>query len=394
MIPHNVKAFLTIALVLAPFANGQTFSSTSNGSDGALSLTTPGTVLFDPKTFNPPLDADGDGIYHFTTITIAAGVTVRLRGDIINTPVIWLAQGAVQINGTIDASGQDSFNAASTTQRTLTLPGAGGFGGGYPGVGGNPPGAGLGPGGGATACPISNTGYARPGGFTGNQFLVPLIGGSGGGARTSFAGGAGGGALLIASSVSITGTGGIKANGGARVGGDAEIGSGGAIRLVAPTVTISGNLTVARGNSYQGGCGPIAGTLDGIIRIEAFQIGAINSTGPLYTATPFGLFLTSAGIPSLRVVSIGGSAVAPSPTGAFVVPDVTVNSNAALPVIIEGKNVPEGTIVTLTIFSENGPDQTIQSSPLAGNLAASTATANVTLPSGFSKGFVKATFTQ
>lgn len=393
MIPHNAKAFLTIALFLAPFANGQTFSSTSNGSDGALNLTTPGTILFDPKTFNPPFDPDSDGIYHFTTITIAAGVTVRLRGDIINTPVVWLAQGTIQINGTIDASGQDSFNAASTTQRTLTLPGAGGYGGGYPGVGGNPPGAGLGPGAAPTTCP-NDSAWARPGGFTGNQFLVPLIGGSGGGARTSYAGGAGGGAILIASSVSITGIGAIKANGGARVGAQAEIGSGGAIRLVAPTVSISGNLTVARGGSYAGACAPIAGTTDGVIRIEAFQIGAINSTGPLYTATPFGLFLTSTGIPSLRVVSIGGSPVAPSPTGAFVVPDVTVNSNSALPVIIEGKNVPEGTIVTLTIFSENGPDQTIQSTPLAGNLAASTATANVTLPSGFSKGFVKATFTQ
>lgn len=392
---HHAKAFLTIALVFAscPWAYGQTFSSTSNGSDGALSLTTPGTVLFDPRTFTPPLDADGDGIYHFTTITVAAGVTVRLRGDIINAPVIWLAQGAVQINGTIDASGQDGFSAASTTQRTLTLPGAGGYGGGYPGVGGNPPGAGLGPGAGPTPCP-NNVAYARPGGFTGNQFLVPLIGGSGGGAQGSLAGGAGGGAVLIASSVSITGTGGIKANGGARAGGQAEIGSGGAIRLVAPTVSISGNLTVARGNSYSGNCGPIVGTVDGVIRIEAFQIGAINSTGPLYTATPFGLFLTSAGIPSLRVVSIGGSAVATSPTGAFIVPDVTVNSNAALPVIIEAKNVPEGTIVTLTIFSENGPDQTIQSTPLTGPLASSTATASVTLPSGFSKGFVKATFTQ
>lgn len=32
--------------------------------------------MFDPKASNPPLDPDGDGIFHFTTITIAAGVTV------------------------------------------------------------------------------------------------------------------------------------------------------------------------------------------------------------------------------------------------------------------------------------------------------------------------------
>ncbi|MBL8238945.1 MAG: hypothetical protein JNM66_16095 [Bryobacterales bacterium] len=61
---------------------------------------------------------------------------------------------------------------------------------------------------------------------------------------------------------------------------------------------------------------------------------------------------------------------------------------------IEAANVPIGTVVTLTIFSENGPDIVAQSTALAGTLAASTATANVTLPSGFSKGFLKATFTQ
>lgn len=208
---------------------------------------------------------------------------------------------------------------------------------------------------------------------------------------------------MIASSVSISGTGSVRATGGAQVCAQnnncSGRGAGGAVRLVAPAVTITGSLNANAGALPTGNddCGstPVASlTPSGTVRVEAFQIGALNVSGTLYTATPFGLFVSSTGIATLRVVSVGGSLVATSPTGTFTIPDVTVNSNAALAVAIEAANVPTGTIVTLTIFSENGPDQTIQSTPLIGNLAASTATANVTLPSGFSKGFVKATFTQ
>ena len=54
----------------------------SNGSDGALNLTlaTPGVLngvlIFDPVALN--LDVDGDNVYHFTTINIANGLTVKL----------------------------------------------------------------------------------------------------------------------------------------------------------------------------------------------------------------------------------------------------------------------------------------------------------------------------
>lgn len=376
-----------IAVLAVGTAVAQTFSSGSTGSDGPLTFTTPGTYVFDPKTYNPPLNPAGDNVFNFTTITIATGVTVKLTGSVLNGPVVWLAQGAVKIDGTIDASGQDGFGAANTTQRTNTIPGAGGYGGGYPAVGSNPAGAGLGPAGGATSGNCGN--WAFNGGFNGNQFLVPLLGGSGGGGNGSSAGGAGGGAILIASSASISGVGSIKANGGSTFSNTSGAGAGGAIRLVAPTVSLSGNLNA------NGGSGSVCGSAStGVIRIEGFQIGAINATGALYTATPYGLFLSAAGLPAVRVVSIGGNPVATYPTGTFAVPDVTVNSSGPLAVAISAANVPVGTVVTLQIFSENGPDQTILSTPLAGTLAVSTATASVTLPSGFSKGFVKATFTQ
>ena len=373
----------SLIAVLAPVAIfAQTFDSGSTGADGALTYNTPGTYVFDPKTFNSPVG----NIFNFTTITIAAGVTVKLPGNVLNGPVVWLASGAVKIDGTLDLNGQDGFNASNTTQRTNTIPGAGGYSGGYPAVGVNPAGAGLGPaGGGANGCPGN-------GSFTGNQFLVPLIGGSGGGGYDTGAGGAGGGAILIASSVSISGAGSISVKGGQPLG-NSGAGGGGGIRLVAPTVTISGSLNA----SGPGSCG--TGAHPGVVRIEAFTIGSINPSGNYYTATPFGLFLTPTGIPAVRVVSVGGNPVNTTPTGTFTVPDVTVNSNTPLTVAIQATNVPimvgtVPTVVTLVIFSENGPDQTIQSTALAGTLASSTATASVTLPSGFSKGFVKATFTQ
>ena len=140
-----------------------------------------------------------------------------------------------------------------------------------------------------------------------------------------------------------------------------------------------------------------SGSPTGVVRIEGFQIGAINASGTLYTAaTPYGSVPVSCGHPHPRP---GGKCRRKSgrealPTGTFTVPDVTVNANSPLAVAIQAANVPVGTVVTLVIFSENGPDQTIQSTPLAGTLTSSTATASVTLPSGFSKGFVEATFTQ
>ena len=388
-----------IAVLASGTALAQTFSSGSTGSDGALTYNTPGTYVFDPKTFSPPLDPAGDNIFNFTTITIAAGVTVKLTGDVLNGPVVWLAQGAVTINGTIDLSGQNGFIASNTTQRTYTIPGAGGYGGGYPAVGPNPAGAGFGPAGGLTSCAQDSV-QAQDGGFTGNQFLVPLIGGSGGVCHNSGAGGAGGGAVLIASSVSITGVGSILAHGGAGIAlgnpGFADAGAGGAIRLVAPVVSLSGLLDARAGANPRGEGSCVVGSSAGVVRIEAFQIAAINAPGTLYTATPYGLFISASGIPSVKVISIGGNAVATNPTGTFTVPDVTVNSNAPLAVAIQAANVPVGTVVTLVIFSENGPDQTILSHAAFCRvcLPSSTATASVTLPSGFSKGFVKATFTQ
>ena len=49
--------------------------------------------------------------------------------------------------------------------------------------------------------------------------------------------------------------------------------------------------------------------------------------------------------------------------------------------------------VKLHLFSENSADQMRDSTPLAGTMQLSTATVSVMLPSGFSRGFVRATWT-
>jgi hypothetical protein len=402
---YSLKFALLLIVVAAVvmsgirFASAQSFSSSSNGSDGALNLTTPGTILFDPKTFNPPLDADGDGIFHFTTINIAAGVTVKLSGKVFTRPVFWLATGAVIINGVIDLNGEAGHPRINLSSlRTPSVPGAGGYSGGVGGRDASTPAQpGNGTGGGVPGSNGSPVGGTRSGGtLTGNTFLVPLVGGSGGGGEFlsgdfGAGGGAGGGAILIASSDSITVNGLITTSGGAAdTSAWAGGGSGGAIRLVAPTISGNGALLSRGGNAISNSFRGDAGR----VRIEAFNFTSLAGGigGDFILASPYNVFLPV--LSSVRIVSVAGVPVNQSPTGSFQMPDVTINSSSAVTVVIEARNIPLGTVVKLHLFSENGADQFVDATPLAGTTQTSTASASVVLPTGFSRGFVRATWTQ
>jgi len=59
---------------------------------------------------------------------------------------------------------------------------------------------------------------------------------------------------------------------------------------------------------------------------------------------------------------------------------------------VEARNIPPGTSVRLYIYSENSPGQQVDTTPLAGTPALSTATASIVLPPGFSQGYVCATW--
>jgi hypothetical protein len=119
----------------APVSVAQTFTSGSDGSDGAYDLTgtAPDTIVkFDPSQFHG--SGVANNVFNFTTITIPSGVTVKLAGDRINGPVYWLASGTVDMEGTVDLSGQDGAPVTPIlANRTRAIPGAGGFAGGVGG---------------------------------------------------------------------------------------------------------------------------------------------------------------------------------------------------------------------------------------------------------------------
>jgi hypothetical protein len=103
--------------------------------------------------------------------------------------------------------------------------------------------------------------------------------------------------------------------------------------------------------------------------------------------TPYNVPLPAPG-PVVRVISIAGLPIGDGST----IPDVSINAAGPVRVDIEAQNVPLGTVVQLRLFSEAVPDFTVNSTPLAGTTHASTATAEVTFPPGFSRGFVRATW--
>jgi len=410
-----------VFFIRGSYGQTQTFSSGSTGADGALNLTTPGTIIFNPKAFSPPLNPAGDNVFNFTTINIAKGVTLKLSSAYLNGPVYWLAQGTVTINGTIDlggANGQDLSNVTS-----LRVPAAGGPGGYNGGVGGNnggplpfTPQPGNGPGGGASAsgCCAQGSTQGKNGSFTGNPYLIPLIGGSGGGggetfwnalgnASPSFAGGGGGGggAILIASSASITYSGVISANGGSG-GGDRGLttspcgagcggsGGGGAIRLVAPVIS---QTTGGDGPCLNGGVGTLYAA---VYRIEAFTFNPTFGGGceNVKTSTPISVAAPSTPPSSLKVVSlVTSSGTIPINANPFSFPDAVINSSGPITVNVQAQYIPLGTIPNIIVLSEGASDQSVAcSAGLQGTLPQSTCRASITFPTGGSRGFVKATW--
>lgn len=346
------------------YANQETWEW--NGTDWSL-------VAAPTRTFD--MTGRANGIWNFTSIEIPAGMTIYFKKNAANTPVTWLAAENVDIQGTLNLDGANW--TIPNTPGNEPKGGPGGYDGGLGGTSfqvagtynGSP---GSGPGGGAPG--IDRWGDAACGGFTGNSYLIPLVGGSGGGGGASLPasnginGGAGGGAILIASTKDITVSGTIRAKGGdygafyddsgsPPNGRDnwavSGCGSGGAIRLVADRVLGTGQLLVDGGSYWFG----TPTTSKGKIRIEGYFRNILNTSsgitsGSATASVPLAVTVPPAGTsPGLTITHVAGTAVAQPPTGSLSSPDVIFSSTGTVNITVTAANIPDGTPVTCRVTS-------------------------------------------
>src|SRR5256885_1649146 len=108
-------------------------------------------------------------------------------------------------------------------------------------------------------------------------------------------------------------------------------------------------VTSACGSTLTGGFGRI--------RLEAYSIqGNFNVSGvtTLSQGLP-GPVAPGPASPSVRIVSIGGVNVPPSPQASyFSPPDVNVNPATANPIAValQGTNIPLGTVISVSVITE------------------------------------------
>ena len=421
------SAVLLCAVSLPVFG----FDSGSTGANGEL------TPTVDTEVALP-----ADGILHYTRVNIPAGVRVRFGRNAQNTPVRILVSGDAVINGVLDVSGKSSVAVAAAGDGNPGddgQPGLGGPGGYAGGVGGSAAasvedargGNGLGPGGapnynssrcggvggsfGGRATTLASSCFQVSGAPSGSREgpatygtaeLLPLVGGSGGAGGNggvSFpgsGGGGGGGAVLLAVSGTLTLNGDVLARGGRggsisaqrdSAGGSGGGGSGGAVRLVASTLAGNGRV-LATGGRPGSGSGRSSSTGGvGRIRLEADTLTYTGTTNPVYTfGAPAAPFL--AGLPTLRISTVGGVAAPSQPTGTA---DVQLPASTSNPVRVElsSSNVPLGNTATVDVIPAVGEVSSVVSTALSGTLATATASADVTLPDGHSVLQVRLSYT-
>ena len=381
MKPKVLQAIAALGLCVSA---GAQVNSGSNGSDGAFN---PTTDIVINMTDHP------NGIYQYTSVHISNGVTVTFIPNANNTPVVWLVQSNVVINGAVYVNGQSGIVSAGG------VGGPGGYRGGNPGSTATP---GQGPGGGGAGnCGGGNASYGSLGATNqtdgalgniyGNAFLIPLLGGSGGGGTsnyTYFAGGGGGGAILVAASGNIQLNGIINANGGwgvnyvGNIGGGG--GSGGGVRLVASAISGSGNISCSGG---VGGCygWPVTAAGSGRVRFDTYANNFGGSIGGVFSQgyQPI-LIQTNDQGAQLTVTSVGGVPVSTSPSGQLSTPDAVLSAqqNNPIPVIVHCSNIPLNTQITVNVKLATGAAVSATGLNSTGTLSSSMATVLINMPRG------------
>ena len=351
-----VAALSSIAALLAltclpaaaqlAFDSGSIGGTGAPGDNGALLLDTPGVVQLDRAQLGQD---DGDNVFHFTTIHIAEGVTLRLRADQIGpAPVVFLATGAVTIDGVIDLTGEDGLS--NSADAIIPTPaGAGGFPGGvyYP-VSNSTLRNGFGPGGGVS--------QSKPGKSTANSYLLPLIGGSGGVGdyNAQCSGGGGGGAILIASTTSIDfgSNGSIDVTGGRYSCSNTGSGGSGSVRLLAPTIeSPPGNPGTIEARYPSATSAPSTG----VVRIETTsgQHGLDVEDGSRVTIgrlSPSTVFMPTTPSPVIWVATIDGvEPSAPEFAADYLQPDAQLDTLTTSQVLVRLSSLPDDATTTTNI---------------------------------------------
>ena len=367
------------------------------GSDGNFAPTANVTLdLSLAKTANWDAASSGNGVYDpnkwavvykFNSVNIPAGKTVSFKNHPSGAPVVWLVTGNIDIAGVISLNGE---NGSHNLGRP-TAPGPGGFSGGvgqeYSGV---IAGGGFGPGG-ANGNDADYGSYGTlgagnvPGNIYGNGRVLPLIGGSGGGGQYRYArsGGAGGGALLVVTTGSLNLNGQITAYGGTYASGaslpESGSGSGGAVKIIADSVSGSGKISCLSSNTSGG---------QGRIRIETNNfLGNVVTfpSVPILTPDDPLVLWPPAAAPSIRVVSVGAKNAPTDPRGSPQTAEIDfqLDNETSSIIVLEAKNVQSDASVKVRIVPVYGLPITHTATFSNGTTALSTwVVNNVNLPEG------------
>jgi len=331
--------------------------------------------------------ASGDGIYDpvkrvvvykYTSVNIPTNVTMSFIANETSAPIVWLVDGDVTINGTLNLSasgstaGAGGFVARPVNRNTMV--GGSGYGGG-------------------TGIEVearhheeSSSGSLGDARAYGNATLIPLYGGSNGGAR-SFSGspGGGGGAILIAATGSITLEGSITAKGVGSGGfSDKVPGSGGAVRLVSEKLSGSGTIDV-RGTNVSG---------KGRIRLEAktdisFFDVYFSTAGPRVSkavADDRPVTVQPDTFPSCTILSVDSAQAPTDPLASLTTPDIQVPTSTNVTVEIEVRNAePTTSTVELRICPGPSAVQFFPAIFVSGDINQSLWEVQFAFPSGVSR---------
>ena len=401
----------------------------SDGSDGAFSptsnveidLTEAAEAAWDVSPNPTPGKGVYDGqkwavVFRYSAVNIPTGVSVRFKSRPGYPPVVWLVQGDVTIDGTLNVAAPE--NVLDPDNLQLRIPGPGGFRGGkqysqlYSGAH-QEAGAGFGPGGGKRAA----TGFTGASGGTystlptgyppelagepyGNSEIVPLLGGSGGSAKPdangsgAMYGGAGGGAILIATNGVFTLNGVVDARGG-NIGWPVSTpletgpGSGGAVRAICDQMNGFGGAFDVRGG-LSGDYGASGEAGGGRVRIESNVfawhgglLGGTMSNG--FPSSPAQIWPPEE-TPSVRLIEVNGQTVSADPRARLGLSrqDVTLASTSDVTWRVESRHVPLDWSVSLRVNPMAGKELFVACSMEPGgtvDLAYWSCTA--TMPSGY-----------